>query len=152
MLRFTKLGVDARNRVRVRVLEKRRQHLEDKERDKALSKRIADQKSVFLPDNFYQESDHRTALDKLTLCSSTYDKNSTTCLSLGAFDEGFLPPIAFRDALKKTFDLTFTPKELSSLINDFRDANGNADCAIFKSVGHPDIVHRQFAAYSFLDV
>jgi hypothetical protein len=50
-----------------------------------------------------------------------------------AFSTGFLTPLEFKSALRKAFQLDLLPKELSSVVNDFKDDNGNVDTAAFKS-------------------
>jgi len=44
---------------------------------------------------------------------------------LTAFDAAFLTPVMFKEVLKRTFNLVFSPKELAAVIAEFHDENGN---------------------------
>ena len=46
-------------------------------------------------------------------------------MSLDAFNALFLTPLEFKEIVKRTFNLNFLPKELSAVIHDFKDDDGN---------------------------
>ena len=110
LIRFAKLGTEAREKARFAFLDKQRVVREDAEREKARKKRLAEQKLVLDVDNFFTESDRQSAIDKLIKASAKYDKNSPGCMGLDAFDAAYLTPLEFREVIKRVFALNLTPK------------------------------------------
>jgi hypothetical protein len=107
---------------------------ETNENSQILKNKIRDQTLVLKIDNLYTKKDYNNALNKLQIASGLYDKNKPlNYVQSTVFDVYFLTPMEFKYALKKTFKLTFSIREISSIINDYIDENGNIDCNMFKS-------------------
>jgi hypothetical protein len=125
LIRFAKLGTEARERARFAFLDKQRTAREDADREKARKKRLADQKLVLEVDNFFTESDRQAAVDKLIKASAKYDKNSPGCMGLEAFDAAYLTPLEFREVIKRVFGLVLTAKEFATVYKEFKNEEGN---------------------------
>lgn len=61
-------------------------------------------------------NDLEKGLEKVHDAAARYDRTHHTAKSLKAFERAYMTPIEFRDALKGTFDITLTPKELGALV------------------------------------
>jgi hypothetical protein len=103
--------------------EKRKAHRERKENDElkwkeSQEKKIRELNSIkdSLVDYNFSEAERRNALDKLNSAAAIFDRTHHTAKSLKAFERAYMEPIEFRDALKGTFDITLTPKELGALV------------------------------------
>lgn len=131
LIRFVKLGFEARAQQKATVLEKQRLADQEKAQEAARKKRIAEQKMVTDVDADYGEVDRTSVYAKMTAASAKYDKNAPGCASLEAFDAQYLTPIVFREIMKRTFNISLAPKELACLIEDFDNGQGNVDCQSF---------------------
>ena len=131
LIAFMKLGFDERARVKAETLSKQRKARMDRIQEAERKLIEAQQKVVVEIDPDFGEDDREEALLKLTAASALYDKNATGSPSLEAFNALFLTPAAFREVLKSAFNVTFTTKELSSLVHEFSDGKGNVESAKF---------------------
>ena len=125
LIRFAKLGAEARERARFAFLDKQRTAREDADREKTRKRRLADQKLVLEVDNFFTETDRQAAVDKLIKASAKYDKNSPGCMGLEAFDAAYLTPLEFREVIKRVFGLVLTAKEFATVYKEFKNEDGN---------------------------
>lgn len=66
-------------------------------------------------DRAYTEADGITAERKLLDASTAYDKNHPAAPSLSSFEVKTMTPGQLKDALKRTFNITLTAKELGYL-------------------------------------
>lgn len=66
------------------------------------------------------------AMEKLIIAAQKYDPNSSSCLPLDAFNCKILRPSLFKDLIRTTFNLKFSPKELGAVIKYFDKENPNA--------------------------
>lgn len=131
LIKFVKLGFEARAQAKATVMEKQRLAELDLAQEKARKQRIAEQKMVTDIDNDYGEVDRTSCYKKMTASSAKYDKNAPGCASLDAFDAAYLTPMVFREIMKRTFNIALAPKELAVLIDDFDNGSGNVDCQSF---------------------
>lgn len=125
LIRFAKLGTEDREKARFAFLDKQRVVREDAEREAARKKRLADQRLVLDVDNFFNESDRQSAIDKLIKASARYDKHAPGCLGLDAFDAAYLTPLEFREVIKRVFGLALTAKEFATVYKEFKNEEGN---------------------------
>ena len=131
LIKFMKLGHDARNALKNAAMENQRRAEAFAEKEKIRKKRIADQKITTDIDWDYGEVDRTSIYQKLTASSAKYDKNAPGCVSLVAFDALYLTPVVFKEVMKATVGIYITPKELAVLISDFDDNHGNLHCQNF---------------------
>lgn len=133
LIEFMKLGVAARARAKSLQLEEQRRSEAEAAQEQYRKQRILNQKTAVDVDPNFESSDRSNAITKLTMASAKYDRNAPGCVSLDMFVAAFLTPMQFREAVKNTFNVTLTPRELSAMIKEFatNDKSGNVDCAAF---------------------
>ena len=73
-----------------------------------------EEKGNFSIDYDFSELDMARAVAKLVEASTKYDRSLPGCKSLDCFEVDHLGPGAFRDALKRTFNLHFTDREMGT--------------------------------------
>lgn len=59
-----------------------------------------------------------------------YDKSSPTAPSLDGFQVSYMVPHVFKDMLRRTFNLKFTPKEFGAVMRHFDKNANNQVCAL----------------------
>jgi Ca2+-binding EF-hand superfamily protein len=129
---FTKMGTEERDRIKAAKLAQQRETLEREEAEKQRKKKLLDQRQLLaFDDTGFTESDRNSAMQKLREISAKYDKNAPGCPSLEAFEAQYLIPSAFRDVLRRSFGVHFTPKELSAILDTYKDKRGNLICHDF---------------------
>ena len=135
---FIKIGFEERQRIKSRILDRQRQAYIAREEEIARKKKVLSQKNVWDLDPDFTDQDRRSAIDRLTIASSKYDRNAPGCVSLDAFDAKFLTPLEFKEQLKRTFNVVLTPKELSATIKLYQFippgeviGNGNVNSQLF---------------------
>jgi len=122
---FTKLGFELRAKTKQQTLEKQRRDEAEREKERQRKLRLATQKTLLNLEKDFENTDRTSAYDKLTVASAKYDKNAPGCVPLDVFDAKFLNPGEFREAVKRTFNVALTPKELAALVKDFDTGEGN---------------------------
>jgi hypothetical protein len=68
----------------------------------------------------FNENDLEDAFDKIKQCSVKFDKSHPASPSLQGFEGGRMTAGVFRDLVRRTFNLWLTPKELCSIVNQFK--------------------------------
>ena len=68
------------------------------------------------------DKDLESAMAKVTEAAVKYDKNSSSSMSLDAFEGSAMPPHVFKEQLKRVFNLKLTPQELGALMKYFDKA------------------------------
>lgn len=131
LLHFIRTGVETREKRKGQILMAQREARDSVEHERQRKKRIAEQKNVLELDPLFSPVDLRTGNEKLKVASAMYDKNSPSSVSMDAFTAAFLDPLTFRNIMKSTLNLTFTPKELSALLAEYNNGDGNVDCSKF---------------------
>lgn len=112
---FLTLGISERARLHKQQLDKQTE--ENMKRAAEEAKKLED--NLMKPievDKCYTEDDQKSALEKLLRASEGYDKNHPSAKGLEAFESQFSTPGQLRDALKKTFNVTLTARELGYLM------------------------------------
>eukprot|EP01036_Dinobryon_divergens_P045157 gene45157-60309_t len=82
-------------------------------------KKDTKEKSAQIISYDFNEADQARVMRKIGDIAKTFDRSSTSTLSMNAFDPISLAPAEFREALKKTFRLQLTPRELGALMSHF---------------------------------
>jgi hypothetical protein len=121
LLKFVRIGFEERERIKINNIEIKKQYdLEAKVR-KEKDLLIQNQKKLIDLDDTFTQTHKSSALSYLKKAAVKYDKTSPGCVSLDAFNCKYMTPFQFRDAMKSIFNITLTPKELSSLVSEFAD-------------------------------
>lgn len=68
----------------------------------------------------FDEADRKSALDKMRAAGAKYDKSHPSSPSLAGFQGGPMTPGIFRELVKRSFNLYFTPKELAAVAREFQ--------------------------------
>jgi hypothetical protein len=127
LVKFVKMGVEARAKARAIRLDQQRQAEKDAQHATERKRRLAEQRNVLTVDNDFAESDFNAAMEKLRVASIKYDKTSPGCPSLEAFNAAFFTPHQFKVVMKQTFGIVYTPKELAAMVAEYDNGEGNVD-------------------------
>lgn len=133
LIGFMKLGVSARAKTKAMLLEAQRKAEAEALQEQYRKQRLLTQKHVTDVDGDFGSEDRSNAIIKLTRASAKYDKNAPGCVSLDLFVSQYMTPVQFNSSVKSTFNITLTPKELSSMIKEFESKTnpGNVSCFDF---------------------
>jgi hypothetical protein len=125
---FLGLGVSERHKAHLEQLE-RQKRLDEEAHSEHLRKieAVMKSQSVKVADE-YDERHLKSVLKQLTEASVKFDKNKGGTLI--SFDPESLDALEFKKAIKRTFDLTFTPEEMAAAITYF-DKKGEKKVCIF---------------------
>eukprot|EP01039_Chlorochromonas_danica_P011214 gene11214-12506_t len=119
MVKFTNLGSERRNAVRLAQIEKQRKMNESARIEAEEKQRKADSKmEVDLDDNFTDE-DFNNVLNKIRLLASNYDRSHPSAPSLRGFIGTDMKPNEFKQMMMRTFSCNITSKELAALVAFF---------------------------------
>lgn len=133
--RFLQIGIEKREKDRIRK-RKQQEQQEQRERDEEEAK--VKQKADYLNfqiDYDFSEVDDARAQEKIKDASTKYDKSLPGSKSLDCFEVDHLSPGLFRDALRRTFDLHFTDKEMGALVRRYDKENkGHILCIPFTTM------------------
>ena len=120
---FLKLGFDLRMIKRSKQL----QHLQKLSNEyKNNSMKLLENCQIsIIPDYNFNEIDHKNAIQKIRSASINYNRYGVGCNGSGlqCFEMMLLKPNEFYDALKRSFNIILTKKELGALMRIF-DPNG----------------------------
>jgi hypothetical protein len=109
---FLAIGIDKREKERVAARKKQELFEKKLEQEEMLKLQQKEERGNFSIDYDFSEFDIARAMAKLTEASTHYDRSLPGCQSLDCFEVHHLGPGAFRDALRRTFMLHFTDKEM----------------------------------------
>ncbi len=82
----------------------------------------------------FLEKHRRDALEKVRVAAFKYDKGAPGAPDLSGFDCMYLTPDAFKEVLRRTFNLKFTPEEFGAFLTevaDNEDPDKKVHCASF---------------------
>lgn len=128
---FLRLGFDARARRKAQIIMSQRQNqmnLQQEQERKLLQSLARVELDV---STTYTDTDREKAMAKLTAAAALYDKNAPGSVSLDSFHCLYLTPGIFREVMKRTFNIIFSPSELASMIAEFNNGSGNIDTSKF---------------------
>ena len=146
LTKFMRIGLDERYKFKTESIEKQRKAAKQAKKDRedkiaAQWKKMEDLVDI---DYNYTPDDEQQAINKLIKAAMKYEKNSISAPSLDGFSCIFLQPGAFREMLKRTFNLTLYGKQLGSIVKRFEhpDHPNCIDCQMFiinfLSLGHQE--------------
>ena len=82
----------------------------------------------------FSKEDKEKAMEKVRIAAWKFDKGGPGAPDLGGFDCLSLEPTAFKDVLRRTFNLKFSPKEFGAFLSDVCDPDDpemRVHCASF---------------------
>lgn len=116
---FLSLGFKERNKRRVDSLEKQREAMKKaKEEEEKKLEALASKSDVVVDWNFSME-DRQFALDKITVAAAKFDKFHPAAPSVKSFEGGPLTAGVYREAMRRTFNVWLTPRELAAMMKEF---------------------------------
>ena len=119
---FFQLGFEEKSR-RERARRKAEAELAKQTADKEAKRQAELAKKNDLQVSFAcGDKDLESAMAKVTEAAVKYDKNSSSSMSLDAFEGSAMPPHVFKEQLKRVFNLKLTPQELGALMKYFDKA------------------------------
>jgi Ca2+-binding EF-hand superfamily protein len=119
---FLRTGIEERHKRHVSMLEKQRKAESNASAEQ--EKKTAAQVQEFNQEKIsfdYAESDTESALEKLAKAATKYDRSRGNALE--SFQCAALTPQEFRDAMFKTFRLSYSPRELGAIVCYFDKTN-----------------------------
>jgi hypothetical protein len=129
---FLRLGIDARDKARA---EQRKKNIEQSlQAEEENAKRLLDAAAKMNLDvdyNFSAEAEE-SAKEKLRISSAKYDRFATGAVALDGFECESLDPGAFKDLLRRVFNLVLTSGELGYVVRKYDARNtGRIVCKTF---------------------
>lgn len=130
---FFRVGYEAREKEKAdqRLLQ---QQLDQKAIEEAKRKKEEDdRKKLSVQVNFnFSETDERLAMEKQLVAAEKYDKAAPGSVSLEGFVCEELPPVEFKDLVRRVFNLHLTPGELGYIITKYDvKKTGSVHCKTF---------------------
>lgn len=119
LVEFLRIGYERRMSKRSKQIELTRSA--SKELQQQHENKLAEQLNQLemTPDENYDAEDEASAWQKLRLAAFHYDKNHPSAVSLQGFNATHLSPGLFRETLRRTFNISLTPKELAVVTRKF---------------------------------
>jgi len=129
---FFRLGIEGRDREKAE--QRRRQAMLDKLAAEEAERKLheSENKMSLAVDYDFSAVDEARANEKVKQASTKYDRNAPGCQSLDGFECESLSAGAFRDLLRRTFNLVLTNKELGYLVRKHdKTGTGRVTCTPF---------------------
>eukprot|EP01031_Cornospumella_fuschlensis_P029692 gene29692-35840_t len=134
MVTFTSLGYERRSARRAAQLEKQRRMDEAAKKEWMEKQRAADSKLELNLESFTDE-DFNSALNKIRILASNYDRSHPSAPSLQGFVGTDMKPNEFKHMMQRTFNCQLTNKELSALVAYFPSKLAAAEAPMSPSGG-----------------
>lgn len=135
LIEFFRLGFLARETERRGWADKEKRNqerarVEEERKAEELAKRNADKVTFD-----FTEAERKSAVDKITLAATLYDRKHPAAVQLDAFDGAEMEPHVFKEQLKRVFNIKLTPGELGAMICHFdENRDGTINCAEFLKI------------------
>lgn len=129
---FFRIGIVERDRDKAEQRQKqaRLDKIAEEEEKRKLSE--AESKLSMQVDYEYSAADCASAMEKLKETSTKYDKNASGCQALDGFECESLSPGAFKDLIRRIFNLVLSNKELGYVVSKYDTAGtGRVMCKQF---------------------
>jgi len=130
--RFLRMGIEQRHKLKNRQLKmnKEQNELRIKEMEDLL--KAQEEKVLLKSDQKFTEDDFKSALAKLTVAATKFDKTMPGTPNLTAFEAISMPPHVFKEQLKLAFNVKISMEELSALMSYFdKEGAGEINCKDF---------------------
>ena len=133
MLLFYRIRFEVRNKILTERLSANRMiQLSAAEREKQRLESLENARKFNISSDFTEE-DSKSALEKLTVAATNFEKLMPESSQLKAFESEFIEPQIFRDQLLRVLNLRLTAAEIGALVRYFAKAEGevNVRCSDF---------------------
>lgn len=129
---FLRLGLDARDKARAEQRQKQLELTQQAEQESLKKLNEATQKLNLEVDYNFSEAAEECAKEKLLAASMKYDRHATGAVSLDGFECESLEPAAFKDLVRRVFNLNLSSPELGYVIQKYDTRNaGRLTCKPF---------------------
>ena len=129
---FLRLGIDARDKAR---MEQRQRQIELNtlaEQEILKKLKYAEEKLNLEVDYNYSESSEEAAKEKLLIAATKYDRYATGAVALDGFECDSLDPGAFKDLIRRVFNLHLNSQELGYIVQKYDTKRvGRVHCKAF---------------------
>ena len=123
LIKFFALGNEIRDSKKRATLIQQREALKAAKVEQEMKLIQLVEKSDYQVDRNYTSEDYREALRRMTIASEKYDKAHPSAPNLDGFTGGPLSAGAFRELMKRAFQIYLTPKEVASILDKNRTDN-----------------------------
>ena len=124
MVRFTTMGSEKRDAARLAQLEKQRKMSAAAQVEAAAKKKALDNKlEIDETEMKFELDDLESALEKIRLLASKYDRSHPSAPSLQGFVGTDMRPTEFKNMMMRTFNTPMSSKELGALVEYFNANN-----------------------------
>ena len=132
ILFFYRLRFEYRSRLLTERIAKEKAYRQKDANFAAARLKEIESKSVVRISFDFKPSDMQSALEKVRVAAWKFDKQGNGAANLDAFDCEYLTAENFKDVLRRTFNLKFTPGEMGAYIRHCTDdPQGKVFCASF---------------------
>jgi Ca2+-binding EF-hand superfamily protein len=129
---FLRLGIDVRDKARAEQRQKQLELNAQMEQEQAKKLAEASAKMNLEVDYNFSESAEESAKEKLLVASTKYDRYATGAVALDGFECDSLDPGAFKDLIRRVFNLVLTSGELGYVVQKYDTKNtGRVTCKAF---------------------
>jgi Ca2+-binding EF-hand superfamily protein len=133
--KFMRIGLEKREEFKLEMLQKQRNLMKKHklEREEKIANQWKKMEAMVDIDFQFGPEDEERAMRKLVKAAMKYEKNAVSSPSLEGFSCVYLQPGAFKEMLKRTFNLHVNGKQLGSLVKRFEhpDHVNSVDCSMF---------------------
>lgn len=130
---FFRIGFEAREKEKANQRQLQQQ-LDQKAEEEARKKREDEnRKKLSVQVNFdFNEDDERSAMEKQVISAEKYDKAAPGSVSLDGFECEELPPVEFKDLVRRVFNFNLSPGELGYIVTKYDvKKTGSVHCKTF---------------------
>jgi hypothetical protein len=133
---FTAMGFQERSRKQLQQIKQSREaELKHIEESKAKRDALLNQGEDDYVDYDFTDDDRDVALQKMADAALKYDKSHPAAMSLDGFNCKYINAMAFKDLVRRTFNLRLSPKDTGVLITHFdRVGEQQIECSEFLTV------------------
>jgi hypothetical protein len=133
LIKFARMGKQQRDDLNTKQLIRSRKH--DLDRKLHHEKIIEAQEAkldIIVDKDSISDEDRELTFEKLKISATKYRREHPSSMGLDGFEGNYLSPGAFREILKRTFNLFVNEKELAVLVEKFDEDNINKiSCHLF---------------------
>lgn len=132
LIQFFRTGFEERSRVRAHWRELKRQRIEKDLKLEEERRRENERRAMAAVDYDFTEEDFDSALEKVVNMCHRFDRRQLGPAGLKPFDADTVTASEFREMMKRSFDLIFTPSELGAMVTYWDPAmKGAVSCQAF---------------------
>lgn len=116
---FIQLGTAERDRLRTEQMNRQRELDEKASKEAQQRQAEKDSKVLYEVDYEYAEEHLDAAIEKMTEAARRYDASHPASVGLNSFDQKSMTGAEFKEVVRRTFHLHFSPKETGAILGFF---------------------------------